>query len=992
MRSILCAMFMAIATQYAISQQNILGEIDLSEVRYFQSKTYDLTQQQILRERNEWQSFLSTQGSWFVHFDEYSGLPHKAYGQPFEVPGSTNSDKAIYFAEDILSMWQIPVGQLHEQPSSGKGKYEWINFRQEYEGLKVIGSRYFVKFYQGKVVQFGCDVYPDIAINSSPNLSSQEASAAAVSGLSNPVIQVIPSSQLLILPVPEGHHYSYHLCYEINVKTRSLDGIPANYQTLVDAHSGEILSRQNTVKHTSGKPGKPRKPEQQMMQVQVNLTGDVYENNPYESIVSQGLPNNYITVGGQDYALDENGTGEIPVTPGSTATIRLQGPWSRIYRNGTTPQMTAVLQDGVNNLSFNNNSIIRERSAYRSVQRIHDFMKTWMPDFESMDYQLTTNIDETGTCNAFYDGSSINFYNIGGGCNATSLISDVCFHEYGHGINDFFYQDYSGFFQNGAMGEGYADFWAIACTGSPLLGIGFYTENQDPLRRYDQDPKVYPDDLSGEVHNDGEIIMGAWWDTHLLMGADWNITMPLFVETYSGLQAEAANGNEGVAYTDVLVDLLQSDDDDGDISNGTPHGDAIIQGFYIHGITLISNASLNHTPILSANAETAITLNATLSLQFPFTQYLSDVYCFYKVNGEAWNTVSMDNTAGSNYTFSTAGLPPSSVLSYYFGAHDINGSLSAVNPVAAQQQPNANLPFTILVGVEEYGKHDCDSFNDFGSWQFGVPDDNATTGEWIEDPPQGSYIEDTGDVVQPNQQHTPGGEFCFLTGNAPSANSPVGENDVDGGKTTLQSPMMDLSSLTQPVIAYWRYYTNSPPSGANPGQDYWQVRISNDGGANWVYVENTTTSDMSWRRNAFRIADYVTPTATMKMQFIASDSTIVGANLDGGSLVEALVDDFVVYDELIISVDENKPTTLSVKTYPTPARETVTMEIKSTQPDDVQIIITDKIGKIVRQFRQQLHTGEQNFQIDISALSSGTYDITIQGKQNYATGKIVVKR
>jgi len=225
---------------------------------------------------------------------------------------------------------------------------------------------------------------------------------------------------------------------------------------------------------------------------------------------------------------------------------------------------------------------VKELSAYRSVQRIHDWHKQWMIDFDGMDFQLTTNIDVAGgTCNAFYDGASINFYDIGGGCNATSLVADVCYHEYGHGINDNYYQSLGSFFVNGAIGEGYADFWAISATNNPILGAGFNTDNLDPIRRYDVDPKVYPTDIVGEVHADGEIIMGAWWDTHLLMGADWNVTMPLFVETYAGLQAEAFNGNEGEAYTDVLIDLLQADDDDGDLSNGTPHGDAIIDGFYI---------------------------------------------------------------------------------------------------------------------------------------------------------------------------------------------------------------------------------------------------------------------------------------------------------------------------------------------------------------------------------------------------------------------------
>ena len=40
--------------------------------------------------------------------------------------------------------------------------------------------------------------------------------------------------------------------------------------------------------------------------------------------------------------------------------------------------------------------------------------------------------------------------------------------------------------------------------------------------------------------------------------------------------------------TDVLPDVLQADDDDDDLLNGTPHASAIIEGFAMHGITSYS--------------------------------------------------------------------------------------------------------------------------------------------------------------------------------------------------------------------------------------------------------------------------------------------------------------------------------------------------------------------------------------------------------------------
>ena len=69
-----------------------------------------------------------------------------------------------------------------------------------------------------------------------------------------------------------------------------------------------------------------------------------------------------------------------------------------------------------------------------------------------------------------------------------------------------------------------------------------------------------------------------------------------------------------------------------------------------------------------------------------------------------------------------------------------------------------------------------------------------------------------------------------------------------------------------------------------------------DDGINWVYVEDNISSDISWRKFAFRVQDYVSLSNNVQLKFIASDSIRLGQNLDGGSLIEAAVDDLVLYE------------------------------------------------------------------------------------------------
>ena len=180
-------------------------------------------------------------------------------------------------------------------------------------------------------------------------------------------------------------------------------------------------------------------------------------------------------------------------------------------------------------------------------------------------------------------------------------------------------------------------------------------------------------------------------------------------------------------------------------------------------------------------------------------------------------------------------------------------------------------------------------------------------------------------MVAPTQDHTLGtAGYAFITGQNPGVNDGIGVNDVDAGKTTLVSPVIDLTPYANPVMAYWRWYVNAPPSGANPATDWWQVEISNDGGDSWQYLENTLQQDVSWRRNAFRVADVIEPTSEFQMRFIASDSTTIGEYLDGGSLIEAAVDDIILYDLASgESVDEASES--SVVGYPNPASDRVVM-------------------------------------------------------------------
>jgi hypothetical protein len=196
---------------------------------------------------------------------------------------------------------------------------------------------------------------------------------------------------------------------------------------------------------------------------------------------------------------------------------------------------------------------------------------------------------------------------------------------------------------------------------------------------------------------------------------------------------------------------------------------------------------------------------------------------------------------------------------------------------------------------------------------------------------------------------------------------------------------MDLSGYVHPLISYQRWYTNSPPSGANPGADWFQVMASNDNGQSWIYIENTSTSDMSWRRNAFRVEDFLTPTAQMRFKFIASDSLRPEVNLSGGSLVEAAMDDFTLFDEYVPQSIGEANASSEWQVLPNLLTDGNTgLNISLPSGEWIENVSVSAInGQMVR--KEQSFNAVGSMRYEVGNLDSGYYLLSVRGSK----GKMV---
>lgn len=921
--------------------------------------------QERLRATAQWQSFKQQHGDWWVQFDESSKKPHRAFGTPIQLPSLSPDAAANFFLNTYAGAWVPSNVQL---ALAGKytetDKYYQPNFKQTYNGIDVLWSRATVKMTKDfRAIMFGLEVYDDIQISTTPSIDKNAAIQFSLAGITNTVLS-INNLGLKILPIPTGNLYNYHLVYELTVKTIGSDNIPANYYTLVDANDGSILYRKNKVEHFSS---------------DITVRGVLYPSQPYNPSQTLALPYIKVTDPQGINFTDVNGFISLNTAPPFSATFNLEGLWAQVFlgQNGNTiTPLTATINAGTNNISLNTAYSIQEITAYYHTNIVHDFMKTKLPSFTALDFPISVKVDRTdGTCNAFYDGG-INFFTTAGGCNALSQVYDVVYHEYGHGISDLYWTDHGLTFSNGGMGEGYSDVWAICITNQPTLGLGFSSSDPNTfVRDYDfangAIRKVYPQDIAGEVHADGEIIAGAWWSTALNMGSITSMAN-LFTASLAGL-ANGPDGSEGQVYTDILIDALEADDNDANLTNGTPNSAAIVPAFAAHGITLVSNAELTHTPITNASTQTPITLNASLA-NVQFAWALQGLKGGYKINNDPnWTPLTFTDMGGYNFVGTIPAQGNGTVISYYIGIEDINGTISNVKPAGATDV-EPNLPFYVLVGFNQLFTEDFD--NTAGAWIEGLAGDNATTGIWEQNIPEESNV--NGIIVQPGTQHTLNGLICYVTG-ASAIGGSAGVNDVDNGKTSLQSPTFDLTGYTNPTFEYFRWYSND--QGATPKTDYWQVSASPDG-INYTPLENTRVADHSFRNFVFRVNDIFPGATELTFRFVAEDA-------NAGSLVEALLDDLTLYEEMSVGLNEIQDIT-AMSAFPNPASFTLSLQMLLNKSAAYEIKLVNQLGQTVYSSTENLPSGKNTVNIDVAGIQDGLYLLTVKGPNAEKTIKVSV--
>ncbi len=898
----------------------------------------------------------------FFLWNKKTGMPHRAFGPSIPITNFSEINKENVEAASLAFLHTLPGWrdglQLKMERAVYANDYWFVSFSQKMHGLKVWGSEVELRINkEAKVAAFGFDIFQEIPF--APELilpveTIKNSLQDFAADLGFKKIKINRSPEIFI--VPSHSPTPTQVIYQIEWIAENA----AHFEsTWLDAISGTIIKRENRL-------------------CQANIEGEVNAEILPELATDipafKKLQHLSVQIGNEILTTNENGHFSTDITSPTTLTAQLKGPYHNVTRlAGQDAKIEMMVNpNDVIDLSWDNgNSLISERNVFYHTMNTYDFLKSFDPTLTTLNYPMKSIVEDTDdTCNAYWDGNDIH-YNVGsGGCINAAHSAITIAHEYGHAINDRVYNA-AGVLQGMsklALHEAMADVTACLFFDEHQFALGFYTPGV-PTRDL-KNNRRYPEDVTGQQHNDGLMLAGSFWDLRELTSIETAYRLAHFAK-----YGAPDDPDLGIAFAEYFLEVLLADDDDGDLSNGTPHFAEINEAFCNHGIGmgLFFSGDASHEALENTTDKTN-PYPVVFEYQQPVSAFgTEEIKLHYSTNYfQNENTVIMTPAGNGGFVGEIPAQPEGSVVKYYF-TYGATGCLFQKFPSGEAKSEH----FSFLVG--DYTSKWKDDFQTDQGWTVGSLGDNATAGRWQWAIPQ-QTISDANTLVQPGSDYSENGTHCFVTGAA------HGQfwysHDVDGGSTTLISPAFSGIDGNETVVQYFKWYVDGAGTVA-PTQDIWQTEISNNGGDSWSIVEQTTqVTNLKWTKVQFKISDFIEPTNNMRMRFVAAD-------YDPGSIVEALIDDFEVLSiDGILPTEENIFENL-VEIYPNPAGEYFYLKILDEELLlNYEVKIFDVLGKIMLQKNK---LGKNN-KINTSYFLSGVYFVEISNEDFYVVKKIIIEK
>ena len=557
------------------------------------------------------------------------------------------------------------------------GSLVQISMTRVFEGVPVRGSHLTATINHGNLTLFGTENWGDINTSTTPQLSAGTARDAVQSFVgSYSVSGEWGKTELALIPVAKGQNvtqvavgdgYDHRLVWIVRP---AFDGDMRHFEALVDAHTGQLLSFEDTNQYAEAMGGVYPKTN--------DGVGDDGTEQPF-------WPMPWMDIG----STTTDTGGNYDLTGSQTATFF--GPYVNMADNCGTDSLTDsggidwgtsggtdCTTPGFGGAGNTHAS----RSGFYELNRIKEMARSHLPSNTWLQGRLTANMNINNTCNAFWNGSTVNFYRSGGGCANTGEIAAVFDHEWGHGMDA---NDVVGGIAS-PSGEGIADIYSALRLYDSCIGRNFLSSpcsgNGDPclsctgvrdidyLQRQSGNPHDYTwsnANCGGSVHCVGGVYSEAVWSLWKrdLQSAPYNYDNNTAAEIVTRLTYIAAGNTStwfsggppsgGCAAGSGYMNYLAADDDDGNLNNGTPHMTAIYNAFNNQEIACetptVQDSGCAGVPTSAPDVTTTsgdTQLNLSWSAVAGASSY--DVFRAEGIYGCDFGKVKVGSTAGTSFT------------------------------------------------------------------------------------------------------------------------------------------------------------------------------------------------------------------------------------------------------------------------------------------------------------------------------------------------------
>ena len=534
--------------------------------------------------------------------------------------------------------------------SYGKGNTHWfVEFAQSKNGVRVQGANLFFRVSNGNVVQFGSHLVAPVDIDTQPVSSSKNAFELVLRELDLPaksrISEIVEPGELLILPYASdksgagetfrgarGTGYAHALAWRFVFR---VEGEPNTFEVLADAKTNRVIEVRDLTLH-----------------VNATVDGGVFLgiNTGPETIVA--LPFAAVT-NGSAKVTDALGIYDYS---GGSATVTLDGKYFTMSdKCGSISLSTSAggnlslgtdtgTDCGSTSAPGGAGNTRASRTGFYYLTKINRKAATFLPNNSWIASKVTANMNVNNTCNATWNGTSMNFYKSGAHpsdssvqCANTGELPAVFLHEWGHGMD----QNSGGGASENGSGEAVGDTFAFLETKDACIGNGFFTTrngcyncdtsctgvrdlkafslqgartiarpstiaddngpNCDRLAcPYTEGLSAYQGPMGYQGHCESYIAGSANWDLAQALVAQYGATAgyaqmdKIWYGSLTASKSAYRVASGGKCNVNAVVDgcgsnnwytvYLAADDNDGNLANGTPNACRIWDAFNAHGI------------------------------------------------------------------------------------------------------------------------------------------------------------------------------------------------------------------------------------------------------------------------------------------------------------------------------------------------------------------------------------------------------------------------